>query len=101
MPIVATGSRQTTTVNAFWIAANVMFDLETGEMKQILLLVNRAEDATVFTLDDAQNYLAFVSRRATNIHFSIPHFEHLFNVWLPVLASLVGTAIGFYLKEKK
>jgi hypothetical protein len=32
---------------------------------------------------------------------AIPHFEHLFNVWLPVLASLVGTAIGFYLKEKK
>jgi hypothetical protein len=32
---------------------------------------------------------------------AIPHFEHLFNVWLPVLASLVGTAVGFYLKERK
>jgi uncharacterized membrane protein YbhN (UPF0104 family) len=33
---------------------------------------------------------------------AIPHFEHLFNVWLPVLAGLVGTAVGFYLtKERK
>jgi hypothetical protein len=61
----------TAAVNMFWVAANVMFDLGTGEMKQILLLVNRAEDATVFSLEDAQNYLAFVSRRATNIHWSV------------------------------
>jgi hypothetical protein len=32
---------------------------------------------------------------------ALPHFEQVFNVWLPVLASLVGTAVGFYLKEKK
>jgi hypothetical protein len=35
----------TTTVNTFWVAANVMFDLGTGETKQILLLVNRVEIA--------------------------------------------------------
>jgi hypothetical protein len=69
--VEATGTRQTITVNAFWVAANIMFDLETGAKKQILLLVNRVEDATVFTLEDAQNYLAFVSRRATNIHWSV------------------------------
>ncbi len=32
---------------------------------------------------------------------AIPQFEHMFNVWLPVLAGLVGTAVGFYLKERK
>jgi hypothetical protein len=72
MPIVSTtGARTTTTVNIFWVAANVMFDLGTGEKKEILLLVNKVEDATVFTEQDAQNYLAFVSRRATNIVWSV------------------------------
>ncbi len=31
----------------------------------------------------------------------IPTLEHTFNEWLPVLAGLVGTAVGFYLKERK
>jgi len=31
----------------------------------------------------------------------IPILEHTFNQWLPVLAGLVGTAVGFYLKERK
>jgi hypothetical protein len=31
----------------------------------------------------------------------IPTLEHTFNQWLPVLAGLVGTAVGFYLKERK
>ena len=31
----------------------------------------------------------------------IPTLEHIFNQWLPVLAGLVGTAVGFYLKERK
>jgi hypothetical protein len=54
MPIAsALGSRPTTTANTFWIAANVMFDLGTGEKKEILLLVNKVEDATVFTMQDA------------------------------------------------
>lgn len=32
---------------------------------------------------------------------AIPAVEHIFNQWLPVLAGLVGTAVGFYLKERK
>jgi hypothetical protein len=32
---------------------------------------------------------------------AIPILEHAFNEWLPVLAGLVGTAVGFYLKERK
>jgi len=32
---------------------------------------------------------------------AIPTLEHIFNQWLPVLAGLVGTAVGFYLKERK
>ncbi len=69
MPIIsATGvPSPSTTVNTFWVAANVMFDLGTGETKQILLLVNKVEDATVFTSQDATNYFNFVSVRARNI----------------------------------
>jgi hypothetical protein len=33
---------------------------------------------------------------------AVPSFEKLFNVWMPVLSGLVGSAVGFYLtKEKK
>jgi hypothetical protein len=32
---------------------------------------------------------------------AIPTLEHTFNQWLPVLSGLVGTAVGFYLKERK
>jgi hypothetical protein len=53
--------------NTFWIAANIMFDLETGKTKQILLLVNRQEDATFFNSEVAQNYLNFVKQRAGGI----------------------------------
>lgn len=55
----------------FWVAANVMFDLGTGEKKDILLLVNKVEDATVFTEQDAQRYLEFVGARASNIAWSV------------------------------
>jgi hypothetical protein len=72
MPIVsATGSRPTATANTFWIAANVMFDLGTGEKKEVLLLVNNVEDATVFTEQDAQRYAQFVAVRASNIAWSV------------------------------
>ena len=57
--------------NTFWIAANIMFDLETGATKQVLLLVNRVQDATVFTEQDAANYYSFVTPRAKNIIWSI------------------------------
>jgi hypothetical protein len=72
MPIVsAIGSRPTTTANTFWVAANVMFDLGTGEKKEILLLVNKVEDATIFTEQDAQRYVQFVAVRASNIAWSV------------------------------
>jgi hypothetical protein len=61
----------TPTVNTFWVAANVMFDLGTGEKKEILLLVNKVEDATVFTEYDAERYLQFVAVRASNITWSV------------------------------
>jgi hypothetical protein len=32
---------------------------------------------------------------------AVTALEHTFNQWLPVLAGLVGTAVGFYLKERK
>jgi hypothetical protein len=32
---------------------------------------------------------------------AVTTLEHTFNQWLPVLAGLVGTAVGFYLKERK
>lgn len=32
---------------------------------------------------------------------ALPILQQTFNQWLPVLAGLVGTAVGFYLKERK
>jgi hypothetical protein len=32
---------------------------------------------------------------------AVATLEHIFNQWLPVLSGLVGTAVGFYLKERK
>ncbi len=57
--------------NTFWIAANITFDLGTGEKKEILMLVNHEIDATFFKKADADNYKAFVERRATNITWSV------------------------------
>jgi hypothetical protein len=69
--VSSTGSRTTTTANTFWVAANIMFDLGTGEKKEILLMVNKVEDATVFTEQDAQRYFQFVAARASNIGWSV------------------------------
>jgi len=30
----------------------------------------------------------------------IPHFEHLFNAWLPVIAGLASSAVTYYLTKK-
>src|SRR6266571_1225938 len=57
--------------NTFYIAANIIFDLGTGESKQVLMLVNKAEDASVFSSTDAQKYLSFVSVRAPKIVWSV------------------------------
>jgi len=48
-----------------------MFDLGTGDTKEILLLVNKVEDATVFTQHDAMSYLNFVSVRAQKIIWTV------------------------------
>jgi hypothetical protein len=69
--VSSTGSRTTTTANTFWVAANIMFDLGTGEKKEILLMVNKVEDATVFTEQDAQRYFQFVAVRASYIAWSV------------------------------
>jgi hypothetical protein len=57
--------------NTFWVAANILFDLETGKKTEVLLLVNREGDATYFTRADAETFKGFVERRATNIHWYI------------------------------
>lgn len=61
--------------NTFWIAANVLFDLGTGKKSEVLMLVNKVEDATLFTEHDAQNYLNFVSTRASNIQWTIESLQ--------------------------
>jgi hypothetical protein len=58
-------SRQMT--NTFYIAANILFDLETGKTTQVLLLATREEDATYFTEPDADTYLVFVRSRAERV----------------------------------
>jgi hypothetical protein len=55
----------------FYIAANIIFDIATGETKSVLMLVNKPEDASVFTATDAQNYLNFVRVRAQKIVWTI------------------------------
>ena len=51
--------------NTFWVAANIIFDLRTGATTQVLMLVNRESDATIFeTENEAQTYLSFNIPRA-------------------------------------
>jgi hypothetical protein len=57
--------------NILWIGANILFDLETGKTTQVLLVVNREEDATTFSREDAGTYLSFVKRRAAHINWSL------------------------------
>ncbi len=62
------GHKRVPIVNQFWVAANIIFDLATGKTNQVLMLVNRPIDATIFvTQSEAQNYFSFVSLRAQNI----------------------------------
>jgi hypothetical protein len=56
--------------NTFWIAANIIFELGTGATKQVLMLVNRESDATVFESEkEAQTYFSFVKNRAQDIQW--------------------------------
>jgi hypothetical protein len=56
--------------NILWVAANIIFDLETGKKTEVLLLASREDDATTFKEEDAPTYLEFVKRRAPHIEWS-------------------------------
>jgi hypothetical protein len=58
------------TTNTFYIAANIIFDLATGETKNVLMLVNKPEQASIFSAEDAQKYVNFVKARASTIIWS-------------------------------
>jgi hypothetical protein len=51
-------------INNLWIAANIIFDLETGKTTQVLMFVTRESDASYFKKEDAEAYLQFVKQRA-------------------------------------
>jgi len=53
--------------NVFWIGANILCDMRTGETKQVLMLVYREEDASTFTQEDAVSYKSFFESRAAQI----------------------------------
>jgi hypothetical protein len=55
--------------NTLWIAANIIFDLETGKTTQVLMLVNREVDATIFQEKEATTYFSFVQRRAQSVQW--------------------------------
>jgi hypothetical protein len=57
--------------NTFYIAGNIIFDTATGETKSVLMLVNKAEDASIFSAEDAQKYANFVMARAPKIVWSV------------------------------
>jgi hypothetical protein len=59
------------TTNTFYIALNIIFDLATGDARNVLMLVNKPQDASIFSATDAQNYKNFVSARASKIIWSI------------------------------
>lgn len=90
MPVINTVKPHT-----FYIAFNLIFDLDTGGTKRVLMLVNKAEDATVFASNDAQNYLNFISARAQNIQWTIEQLRS--PQPLPFLRS-TGESQGFVIK---
>jgi hypothetical protein len=54
--------------HTFWIAANIIFEVGTGQTKDVLMLVNRIDDATIFSTEhEATNYLNFIQVRAPRI----------------------------------
>lgn len=58
--------------NTLFIAANIIFDLETGKTTQVLMFATRESDATYFTKEDADLYLNFVKQRAPkNIQWTV------------------------------
>lgn len=56
--------------NVFWVAANILFDMNTGKRTDVLMLVSRETDATIFnTEQEATGYLAFIQHRAQHIQW--------------------------------
>ncbi len=59
-----------TTTNQFWIAANIIFDMGTGATREVMMLVNREIDATIFgTEAEARLFFDFVCVRAQHIQW--------------------------------
>lgn len=61
----------TTQPNTFYIAANIIFDIATGDTRSVLMLVNKPEDASIFSATDAQKYINFVKVRAQKIIWEV------------------------------
>lgn len=58
------------TTNQFWIAANIIFELGTGQTKEVLMLVNNVLEATVFPSEqEAANFYNFVRSRASTVQW--------------------------------
>ncbi|MGA2904210.1 MAG: hypothetical protein ABSD98_10290 [Candidatus Korobacteraceae bacterium] len=56
--------------NTFWIAANIIFEMATGKTSEVLMLVSRESDATVFATErEAETFLRFVEVRAQTIRW--------------------------------
>jgi hypothetical protein len=53
--------------NTFWIGGNLLFDLATGGMSQVLMLVYNEEDATTFTKQIADGYLYHIKTVAARV----------------------------------
>jgi hypothetical protein len=70
-PVLAGRIRAMPTTNTFYIAANIIFDLATGEAKNVLMLVNKPEQASIFSATEAQTYKNFVGARASKIIWSV------------------------------
>jgi hypothetical protein len=58
--------------HTFWIAANIVIEMATGKTSDVLMLVNRPGDATIFsTENEAETYLSFVESRVPRIRWFI------------------------------
>jgi len=56
--------------NTFWIEANIILDLGTGERRDVLMLASNERDASIFQTEElARNYLEFVANRAKDVQW--------------------------------
>jgi hypothetical protein len=53
--------------NTFWIGGNLLLDLANGNMSQVLMLVFNEDDASTFTREQADQYLALYKPRADRV----------------------------------